>query len=82
MKYLMGLRERKLVLVLGEGIISPGVDSLGDKGGRLDSAVKKLGWERRRRKRRRERGKPPRDETEGKSADCESQPVIKGEKPD
>lgn len=50
MKYLMGLRERKLVLVLGEGIISSGVDSLGDKGGRLDSAVKKLGWERRRRK--------------------------------
>lgn len=48
MKYLMGLRERKLVLVLGEGIISPGVDRLGDKGGKLDSAVKKLGWERRR----------------------------------
>lgn len=50
MKYRTGLRETKSVLVLGEGIMSPGVDSLGDKGRKLDSAVKKLGWERRRKK--------------------------------
>lgn len=65
-----------------EEIMSPGVDRLGNKGRKLDSVVKKLRWERRRKKWRRERGKHPRDETEGKSTDCESQPVINGEKRD
>lgn len=39
-----------MVLVLGQEIMSPGVDRLGDKGRKLDTVVKKLGWERRRKK--------------------------------